>query len=60
MDGHKRHAKYISYSANGFRSTLQDYRQHDGRGKKMVLQQQHFIPFFEKNNIPNIDKPQLA
>ena len=26
MDGHKGHAKYISYSANGFRRTLQDYR----------------------------------
>ena len=26
MNGHKGHAKYISYSANGFRRTLQDYR----------------------------------
>ena len=25
----------------------------------MALQQLHFIPFFKKNNIPNIDKPQF-
>ena len=31
-----------------------------GAGRKWPHNNNTFIPFFKKNNIPNIDKPQLA